>query len=759
MRHIKSLLKAILLLGIAFSLLSDICYANDREGMEENPASGNALFGRIVDSNTGEPLGVTQVLIVELNRSTTAHDDGEFHFFNLPGGVYTVQTFRVGYRSRRVSVSIEDTDTTRIDLKLSSSPIEVDEIVVEGQQIDLLTELTKADVEVSGKKLRQNLGRTIAETIEDEPGISKRTMGPAPARPVLRGMSGDRLMVIEDGERTGDLSATSSDHAVVIEPLTAERIEVIRGPEALLYGSNTLGGVINVERGYVPATLAHHTYGSLSVQGESVNQGYSGGAFLKAPLGPFSVRLDGSYRRAEDISTPQGTLENTHINTMNGSAGISLIRSWGYLGTAGSFYDSEYGIPPDPEGGHAGGVRIELDRMHLESKAELLPKLRGIRQIELRHSYTRYQHSEIEISRRLGREITGTGFDVRTQHLSATAHFDQGGKLRNGVLGFWGEFRDHSTPRGRNLTPRSKEYSGAVFIYQEASWNRFALNGALRFDAKDVNPTQHVGDTTQAGVVRSRSFRGISSSVSGIYNIGKGFSLGATAMRTFRAPGIEELFSEGPHLAVYTYEIGNADLDEEQGLGLEAFLEHKRSRGNFRLVVFRNDIDKYIFPENTGQRSRRIYSLFEYRFSGEDDALLSGVEGEFDWQLFSKWFASGTVSYVRGELTNANRPLPRIPPLAGKLNLRYQSGQFTIGGGITAADAQNRIGPFETSTDGYAVVSLFGQYNFTGQGFYHTVSLSADNVFDTEYRKHLNWVKHVMPEPGQNIKLLYKLFF
>ncbi len=758
--NLKSVLKAILAVGIVFNLFVNICYANHSEdAAEPPPAPGRELIGNIVDLNTGEPLGWTQVLIVELNRSATVRDDGEFRFSNLPAGVYTVKTLRVGYRDRKIAITVADRDTTRVTLKLASSPIEVDEIIVEGQRRDLLSELTKADVEVSGRKLRQNLGRTIAETIDDEPGISQRTMGPAPARPVLRGLSGDRLMVIEDGERTGDLSATSSDHAVVIEPLTAERIEVIRGPEALLYGSNTIGGVINVERGYVPTSVVQHAHGSVSAQGESVNQGYSGGAFLRAPMGPLSLRVDGSYRNAQDISTPQGTLENTQINTLNGSVGISLIRSWGYIGSAASLYDSDYGIPPDPVAGHPGGVRIDLNRRHLESKAELLPRSRWLRRIELRHSFTRYQHSEIEFSERLGREITGTGFDVQTHHFSTTARFKQSGVLRNGAIGLWGEFRDHNTSSGRNLTPRSREYSGAAFIYQEAAWNKFALNGAFRFDAKDINPNQHVGDTTDAGVIRSRSFQGFSGSLSGLYNIGSGFSLGATAMRSFRAPGIEELFSEGPHLAVYTYEIGNADLDKEQGIGLEAFLENRDSRGSLRLAVFRNHINNYIFPENTGQRSRRIYSLFEYRVSGEKDALLSGIEAAFDRQLLGKWFASGTISYVKAEFTNTNEALPRIPPLGGKFNLRYQSGQLSLGGGITAADAQTRLAQFETATDGYTVVNLFGQYNFNSMGLFSTVSLSVDNLFDTEYRKHLNWVKHILPEPGRNIKLLYKVFF
>ena len=758
MENVKYVLKAILLVGIVSLIFSNVCFANHAEGEATHHSPGGVLFGITVDSNTGEPLGWTQLLIAELNRSITAHDDGTFHFFSLPAGVYTLKTFRVGYQDLAFKVTVTADDTTEITLALTGAPVAGKAVTVEGDRDDLLSALTRADVEVSGKKLRQNLGRTIAETIDSEPGISQRTLGPAPARPVLRGMGGDRLLVLEDGERTGDLSATASDHAVVIEPLAAERIEVIRGPEALLYGSGSLGGVINVARGYVPATLAHHVNGAVSLQGESVNRGYSGGAFLNAPLGPLSLRMDGSYRDARDIATPLGDLPNTAIRTLNGSAGISLVRSWGYVGTSGSLYESDYGIPPDSVAGHPGGVRIDLNRRHLESRAELLPRSGWVRRLTLRHSFTRYRHSEIEYSERLGREIAGTGFDVLTHHLSAMMRFNQSGIFRNGALGVCGEFRDHSTPAGRNLTPRSNEYAGAVFGYQEANWQRFAVNGALRFDVKQVRPRENLGDVTQAGRVRERSFRGVSGAFSGIYQPWNGFYLGATALRSFRAPGIEELFSVGPHLAVYTYEVGNADLAPERGLGLEGFLEVRHQRGHVRVAAFRNDISNYIFPENTGKRSSRIYSLFEYRFSGKN-ALLSGIEGAFDWQLFQRWFAGGTFSYVRGELRDSREPLPRIPPLEGKLNLRYQAGQFSLGGGMNAAAAQNRIGRFESTTAGYVAFSLFGQYNFSAGGLFHTLSLNAGNLLDSEYRKHLNWVKHIMPEPGRNVRLLYKMFF
>jgi iron complex outermembrane receptor protein len=223
---------------------------------ESSTKASGALEGEIIDFDSGEKLGWTTVLIEELNRSVTAHSNGSFHFFRLPSGTYTLKSFRVGYQNSSKIVQIREQDTTRIVLAIKAAPISGEAVIVEADREDqTLSVLQQPVVEVSGKNLRQNLGTTIAETIEDEPGLATRTMGPAPARPVLRGLSGDRLLVLEDGARTGDLSATSSDHAVVIEPMTAERIEVIRGPEALQFGGSTLGGVVNVVRNYVPTNL------------------------------------------------------------------------------------------------------------------------------------------------------------------------------------------------------------------------------------------------------------------------------------------------------------------------------------------------------------------------------------------------------------------------------------------------------------------------------------------------------------------------
>jgi len=724
-----------------------------KEQYNSEKANGS-LEGTIKDAESGERIGWTTVFIEEINRSVSAHDDGSFHLYDLLPGTFTLKTFRVGYQDARFSVKITENDTTFLTIKLSSKPISTEGIIVESDKFDGVSRLKEPAVDVSGKKLRQSLGTTIAKTIETEPGIAQRTMGPAPARPVLRGLSGDRLLILEDGERTGDLSATSSDHAVVIEPISAERIEVIRGPAALLYGSNTLAGVINVSRGYVPSTLPHRISGTVSMQGETVNTGSAGGMSVVAPFSNLAARLEGSYRLADDIRSPQNTLLNTNIETINAAAGLSYFPAWGYIGTSGSFYDSDYGIPPDPEGGHPDGVNIELERSHLETRSEIHPGIPWLYRIDLSHSYKRYKHAEFESNGQVG-----VRFGLVTHDATILTHFSQKGKLIHADIGLWGEVRDYASS-GLNFTPASKEYSSAAFLYGEHDLGRFGFSASLRYDYKSVVPNiQKVVNRTDFNLnIRNRDFSDLSAGLTTAYNLTGQFSFGTTLMRTFRAPGIEELFSEGPHLAAYSYEVGNSELGKETGFGTELFLDFKADMGKFHLALFRNDIQGYIFPKNTGRRSLRRADLFLYQYVGEH-ALMHGFEATLDWQLIDPLLLIGSLSYVKGDLVDLGEPIPRIPPLKGRTGLRFDVGSLSLESAIRFASRQKRYGEFETPTNGYVVADFSLQYFFNGIGMLHTLNFSIENALDTTYRQHLNRVKEIMPEPGRNVKLLYKTYF
>lgn len=718
----------------------------------EDASRTGTLIGRIFDAETRESIGWVTLYLPEINRSIISHEDGTFHFFELPPGRYSLKVFRVGYKDHELVVVVKEQLTTTVTINLQSSVYVTETIQVQADKFDEELGLRGSKLEISGKKLRQSLGRTIAETIDYEPGLSQRTMGPAPARPILRGLGGDRLLILEDGQRTGDLSGTAADHAVVVEPVNAQRIEVVRGPQALIYGANTLGGVINIIREYIPNGLPHQVSGTASLQGESVNQGYVSGINATVPVGTFAFQADASYRRASDIHTPRGILPNTDIITTNYSLGGGFYQPLWYSGFAFSQYQSAYGIPPDPYGGHPKGVDIEMDRRHHEFKAVAFPAIQFLRKVQFDYSYSRYYHKEIESSGYVGGE-----FGVLTHNVNLISRFDEKNGWKNGLAGIWLEYRDYASG-GLNYTPNTIEKAAAVFLYQEWHNRRFSVNGALRYDYKDIKPDRIKYSPFIEGTIRPRRFEGLSASASARYQLKPRLFAGIGLMRSFRAPGVEELFSEGPHSAAYAYEVGNANLGSETGFALEMNLEYKGEKGSLNLAAFRNDMDQYIFPKDMNKQSPQRNDLRLYRYVAEH-VLMYGFEVTYERQIMGNFRANALVNYVYADLVNRNQAMPRIPPLEGKINVRYEVPRFMIGTTVRAADRQNRLGEFEQSTAGYVVMDVQAHYLVNQAKFLHTIVLSLENIGNTTYRKHLNRIKEVMPEAGRNVKLLYRLYF
>ena len=440
-------------------------------------------------------------------------------------------------------------------------------------------------------------------------GVAQRTMGRTTARPVIRGMGGDRLLILEDGGRTGDKSGSSADHAVAIDPTTATNIEIIRGATSLIYGSGTLGGVVNVKRETIPQTLPHRPTMNLTFQGESVNSGLTGTTGFTIPIGNLAWRLELNRRSTDDTHTPIGILENTALSQTNFATGLSMVKDWGHIGISGGSYRSDYGVPGSPEG-HIHGVTIDLDRQRYEGDFEYGFQQSFFEKLKLHSTYTRYQHQEIESNNRLGVE-----FGVLTTNVSALAYM-----RGDAVAGVWGEYRDHATG-GFYWTPHTREMSLAGFYLKQKRLNQdFTLQGAIRYDVRRVEPFKE-GIVTRAGPVAQRDFGGVSSAVSGIYHWDDHLETGATLMKAFRTPGIEELFSDGPHLAVYSYEIGNAELGSEDGFGTEAFLRYAAKRLKMNLTVFRNQIYGYLIQGNTGEKSGEVVQRGGYGYINTKDRM------------------------------------------------------------------------------------------------------------------------------------------
>ena len=720
------------------------CYLKDVQSASDTMQS---LEGEVTEERSQARLSGVRVQITGLERSVRTDSNGRFKFDAVPEGQQTLQFRKVGYQRFERVVNV-NTSTPHLKVELEPLSFQLQTIEVYGSNRSLSQFEETTDLALDEAELQRRLGMTLATTLADETGVSQRTMGRAVARPVIRGLGGDRLLILENGERTGDKSASSADHAVSIDPTTAEGVEITRGPASLIYGSSTLGGVINVKSNHIPQILPRRLDMHLTFQAESVNSGLTGTTGFTFPIGDFAGNVEWNRRRASDIQTPVGRLENTALSNVNFSGGGALIKPWGFIGASGSSYRSDYGVPGSPEG-HLSGVNIALDKQRYEGQMEYRFNTRLLEKVKLQTAYTRYQHQELEANGTLGVE-----FGVLTYNVSAMAHvFD------NAVAGIWGEYRDHATG-GFYWTPHTREFALAGFYLSQRNFDKFTLQGALRYDIRRAEPFRP-GAVVRAGTVQRRDFNGFSGATSGIYHWTDRLSTGATLMKTFRAPGIEELFSDGPHLAVYSYEVGNAELGPENGYGTELFVKYAHDRFRLNLALFRNQIQNYLIPTNSGQKewgSGAAGWLWIYQYTGHD-VVMDGTEIQIGGEVTSQVHFQLNMSYIHGTIQTSGRPLERIPPLNGKFVISYTPTPLHLHVASRFSGSQTRLGEFEEPTDGYLVYDIGGYLNFSWWQLENMVVFEIENLFDTAYREHLSRIKAVMPEPGRNIKLLYKLNF
>ena len=743
-RHTSTipLVSALLLLGLASPLRAR---AQDPEADHGSDVHG------IVRDEDGRALAAVAVRLPQLGRTELSHDDGTFHLERVPAGTHVILFERIGYRTHSMTVTVGPTETARLEVVLEASALEVEGFVVTGAPTARAEDRVIRPVEVlSGQELSRRLEGTVAATLTSEPGVSAVSMGPATARPVIRGLGGDRVLMLEDGERVGDVSAVSTDHATAVDPASAQRIEVVRGPSALLYGSQALGGVVNVIREEVPRTVHHGIHSTLSLQTQSVNDGVVGAVTVLSGLGDnLALRLEGGLRSAGDLATPEGSLENTGVDTRNLAGGASWVGERGHIGAAYRFFGNDYGIPGGFVGAHPTGVDIEMTRHVVKGDAQLRD-VGPFDVVDGSASHTRYNHKELEPGGILGTEfgLFTTAGEIKGRHGSV-------GFLTGGTIGLGAQFQRFGFGGGL-ATPDTRRWTWSAYAHEEVDLEYWTLEAGVRWDRIQADVLDEDEDAS-IGNVRDRTFDAFSGSMGLLRRLPGGWTAGASLARAFRAPDVSELYSEGPHLASYSFEVGNPDLDTEVGTGVDVFLRLDRGGVRAQVTAFRNDVDGYLYPRATGEISPRT-QLPIYQYTGAD-ARLSGVEGGLDWALTNRVALDGTLSWVQGTLVDTDEPLPFIPPLNGRAGIRYDTPGWFAGGEARFASSQDRLGEFETETDGHLVLGLAAGLRTTIAGRLHSVTLRLDNLTDEAYRNHLSRTKEIMPEAGRGVSLVYRLVF
>ena len=624
----------------------------------------------------------------------------------------------------------------------------LDQIIVTASPIERTVGETIINTSVlEGEALSRRIENSIGETLRREPGVTSTFFGPGSSRPVIRGLGGDRIRVLDSGIGSIDASATSPDHAVSVDPALAQRIEIVRGPAMLLYGSSAAGGVINVLSGRIPrAAPENGVEGALRIGGGTVDDSVESAGGFNISLGRLGggelvFHGDGVFRRAEDYSIPGfaeserlraleamedddhgagdedeeeafGTVENSFLETKGGSAGLSFVFGSGFIGISATGLDTNYGVPgahahghedeDDDHGGEEeeeeeGGVTIDLRQRRIDLDGEIAADLGLFSKARFRLGYADYEHAEIEPSGEPGTVFANAGWEGRLEFVNKAAAIGAG--TLNGAFGAQIRKRDFSAVGEEAFVPPTETLQFGLFAVEDYEI------GDLRFEVgARYEHTRH--EAPDPGI--ERDFDGVS--VSG----GVGWTptdtvfLGVTGFRTERAPSTEELFSNGPHLATQAFEIGDPDLGEEVGRGVEATARFKSERLVLSLSGFYTSYRDFIFEALTGDEEDGL-PVFQFLSA---DAAFRGLEAQAEAELFQwgglDFHADASMDYVRATTDDPSAEnLPRIPPLSGLVGLEAGSEALDLRLEMEFAARQDDIAAFELPTDGYQAVHAY----------------------------------------------------
>lgn len=695
---------------------------------------GTQVRGTLTNALSNAPIAGAALTLEEITRQTKSAADGSYVFEGVPAGSYHLLVTAAGFLQKRQEVTVGATPVT-MDVEVAPELHYSEVVSVSPEARNQFDSFQSTNV-IAGQELAKDLQGSLGATLENEPGVATRTFGgPGPSRPVIRGLDGDRVLILEDGLRTGDLSSQSGDHATTINPASATRIEVVRGPATLLYGANAIGGLVNVISNDIPTAPVTGATGSFTLEGATATSEGAGAGDVTAGNGAFAIHVGGSGRRAGDYDTPEGRIDNSYSRTGVAQVGVSYTSSKGYLGGAFQYDKTHLGLPVIEEGNVSSTPR----RRNFTLRGERNSMGGFVNSIRASVAYRGYRHDELE-----GDEI-GTAFKNTTTEVLLMVGHRQVGRLK-GAFGATTLNRAFTAAGAEILSPPVDQNGVAAFFYEEVTSPHVTFQFGGRVDHSKYTPKEELD---------SRDFTNYSGSLGLLVHPSDATTIAVSAARASRYPALEELYYHGPHTGTFTFENGDENLVSEHALGFDVAFRWRHARTSGEVAYFFNQIDNFIFRRVSGE----IIEDLPETFYSQGDGRLQGIESHIDVQLTNTLLAEGGLDYVRGELTTTDEPLQRTPPLRGRVGLRFQRNAFQAGGDVTMTAKQDRVSGFELPTDGYNLLKLYGSYSFTGGRTTNTITLRLDNATNELYHNHLNYLKDFVPELGRRFRVIYSTKF
>ncbi len=729
------------------------------------------ITGTVLNSESKIPVQNVNVFIKNSDIGTSTDIEGNFYLFlnNELESESELSIKMIGFNELTIPL---DKSNIEICPECLSSSIDLGEIFITTKSLELESIYIHAhqheskqisNISIHGQHLNENLSGNIASTLKNQPNVGISSLGVVTSKPVLRGLSGDRFVLTKDGNVMGDLSQSSIDHVITLEMTEVNEIEIIRGPKALVFGSNAIGGVINTRLNGDPKVKFDEIHTKLNFGGESFNKGVYGNLYLYLPIRNNQINFSINSRETQNQTSPKKELENTNSKTSNIKLGFTSYFQASYINFVIENYNMDYGIPPSEEG-HINGVDISLVKNTLQLNYHRDISWFNFNQFDLKYNFINYSHDEYESAS----NFRSVGLSKNTYNTKIEF------KSLQSILGSEINFKQFSA-EGFYWTPSTDELDLSIYSFLEKDFHEYSLLGSFRLGYLYIHPKKPFMDFSNLEIddVIDRQFMYLSSSI-GIKRIVNNFEFGSWLMSTMRAPQIEELYSDGPHLGTYSYEIGTPGLDLEKNYGIETSVKYSTDAFNSSLTSFYNYSSYYYQMNKMGECDEVFVDgedhpcagvdyiewgsgstgwLYKYQTEGIK-AIIKGLEFNIE-SNFNNIQLEYNFSLVRGDDITNKTPLSYINPDKEIFMFRYNVDIFKNTIRLSKMHRQNRLGEFETETPSSLIVDYIFSIRIKNQN----LTIQAKNIFNKKSYNHLSRIKSIIPEPGRNISLNYKIFF
>ncbi|HEY2806200.1 MAG TPA: TonB-dependent receptor [Gemmatimonadales bacterium] len=738
------------------------------------PAWAQTIDGTV--RGGGQPVVGANVNLLELNRVERTGSEGSFRFTRVPVGTYRIVVTAAGYAEAIDTVRVTG-NAARVTFTLHESAIPLREIVVTASPTPRLAGEQYQAVESKSRVDFENTpGTSFAEKLGDLPGVNVRGNGSAPNRPILRGLGDNEILVLENGLRMGDIATYDPAHATPIDALGIRQVDVVRGPATILYGSSTIGGLVNVITNLVPTVSDRRISGTAAVEANSVNSevaGYNNTVF-SGGNSAFSVQAGGLH--TSDIRIPSATyvdpgtgtpfaltkMPQTFDHSWDGGLGYAYQGSFGTIGVGASHYEMNYGIPgvpPNPDFINVPPTtsRIEQTRNTFELRSIFTDG--ESQRIKFDAAYNDYGHSEFPTAQ----DSTGVSdpqanhFHKREFNSVLQLQMRPHGRL-NSTLGLWTDIQSLDISGDQPLGPNSTTTGIAGYAYEEYLLDaRTRFQGGIRYDYNKIHTHPYAASTDSVFQTLDvqRMNNAITASLGAVRQLGRKLTGSLSVAKSYRAPTVQELFANGLDAASGTYSIGSVGLNAEAGLGIDASLRGEFGKATFELSPYFNNISNYIFGFLRGDTIQG----FPVRKFSSTRARLEGFEASVTIAPMAHLVLHGSADYVNAEDTERKEPLPFTPPFRALVRGTWENDNWMAMAEVRGAAAQSRLGDGDTPTGSYHVVNLGVGYRMTHGGRVSNISLHVDNLFDHDYRDAVSVIKDFLPQPGRGFRLNYQLFY